>query len=82
MLPRWRPRWDPGWPRGSRPVLQGQQERRAVAVDGKAVRGTRHASGDGQARHLLAAADPQAGMVLAQAKVDGKTNETRWNQPT
>lgn len=53
-----------------------------MAVDGKAVRGTRHASGDGQARHLLAAADPQAGMVLAQAKVDGKTNETRWNQPT
>jgi hypothetical protein len=35
--------------------------RRAVAVDGKAVRGTRHARGDGQAVHLLAAADPQAG---------------------
>jgi hypothetical protein len=46
-----------------------------VAVDGKAVRGTRHASSDGQARHLLAAADPQAGAVLAQAEVDGKTNE-------
>jgi len=50
-------------------------DRRAVAVDGKAVRGTRHASGDGQARHLLAAADQQAGVVLAQAEVDGKTNE-------
>jgi predicted transposase YbfD/YdcC len=50
-------------------------DRRAVAVDGKAVRGTRHASGDGQARHLLAAADQQAGTVLAQAEVDGKTNE-------
>jgi predicted transposase YbfD/YdcC len=49
--------------------------RRAVAVDGKAVRGTRHASADGQARHLLAAADPQASVVLAQAEVDGKTNE-------
>lgn len=49
--------------------------RRAVAVDGKAVRGTRHASADGQARHLLAAADQQAGVVLAQAEVDGKTNE-------
>jgi predicted transposase YbfD/YdcC len=49
--------------------------RRAVAVDGKAVRGTRHASGDGQARHLLAAADQQAGAVLAQAEVDGKTSE-------
>src|SRR5262249_43928383 len=43
--------------------------------DGKAVRGTRHASGDGQAVHLLAAADPQASTVLAQAEVDGKTNE-------
>ena len=53
----------------------GPRQRRAVAVDGKAVRGTRHASGDGQARHLLAAAVPQAGAVLAQAGVDGKTNE-------
>jgi len=50
-------------------------DRRPVAVDGKAVRGTRHASGNGQARHLLAAADQQAGAVLAQAEVDGKTNE-------
>ena len=46
-----------------------------MAVDGKAVRGTRHASGDGQAVHLLAAADPQASAVLVQAEVDGKTNE-------
>lgn len=53
----------------------GQLERRAVAVDGKAVRGTWHASGDGQARHLLAVAGQQAGAVLAQAEVDGKTNE-------
>jgi DDE_Tnp_1-associated/Transposase DDE domain len=53
----------------------GGLERRAVAVDGKAVRGTRHARGDGQARHLLAAADQQDGAVLAQAEVDGKTNE-------
>jgi predicted transposase YbfD/YdcC len=57
------------------PPGPGRPERRAVAVDGKAVRGTRHASGDGQARHLLAAADPQAGVVLAQAEVGGKTNE-------
>jgi DDE_Tnp_1-associated/Transposase DDE domain len=53
----------------------GRHERLAVAVDGKAVRGTRHASSDGQAVHLLAAADQQAGVVLAQASVDGKTNE-------
>jgi predicted transposase YbfD/YdcC len=49
--------------------------RRALAVDGKAVRGTRHASSDGQAVHLLAACDQQASAVLAQASVDGKTNE-------
>jgi predicted transposase YbfD/YdcC len=53
----------------------GRRERRAVAVDGRAARGTRHAGRDGQARHLLAAADQQAGAVLAQAEVDGKTNE-------
>jgi DDE_Tnp_1-associated/Transposase DDE domain len=51
------------------------RSRRAVAVDGKAVRGTRHASGDGQAVHLLAALDQQARAVLGQAAVDGKTNE-------
>ena len=53
----------------------GPRRRRAVAVDGKAVRGTRHASHDGQPVHLLAALDQQAGAVLAQAAVDGKTNE-------
>ena len=46
-----------------------------MAVDGKSLRGTRHASGDGQAVHLLAAAEPQAGTVLAQTEVGGKTNE-------
>jgi predicted transposase YbfD/YdcC len=54
---------------------QGHSRRRAVAVDGKAVRGTRHSSSDGQAVHLLAALDQQAGAVLAQAGVDSKTNE-------
>ena len=53
----------------------GQPRRRAVAVDGKALRGTRHSSDDGQPAHLLAAIDQQAGAVLAQAAVDGKTNE-------
>jgi predicted transposase YbfD/YdcC len=52
-----------------------RRERRAVAVDGKTVRGTRHASGDGQGVHLLAAAEQRSAAVLAQAKVDGKTNE-------
>jgi predicted transposase YbfD/YdcC len=54
---------------------QGRSGRRALAVDGKAVRGTRHASEDGQAVHLLAVADQQASAVLAQARVDGKTKE-------
>jgi predicted transposase YbfD/YdcC len=52
-----------------------QRPRRAVAVDGKAVRGTRHASSGGQPVHLLAALDQDAGAVLGQAAVDGKTNE-------
>ena len=49
--------------------------RRVVAVDGKALRGTRHSAADGQAAHLLAAIDQQALAVLAQTAVDGKTNE-------
>jgi predicted transposase YbfD/YdcC len=59
---------------GQRPA-HGQRRRRALAVDGKAVRGTRHGSSDGQPVHLLAIADQQAGAVLGQAGVDGKTNE-------
>jgi hypothetical protein len=43
--------------------------------DGKTVRGTWHASGDGQAVHLLAVADQRAGAVLGQVGVDGKTSE-------
>jgi predicted transposase YbfD/YdcC len=54
---------------------RGRPARRALAVDGKTVRGTRHAAADGQAVHLLAVADQQAGTVLAQVSVDGKTNE-------
>jgi hypothetical protein len=46
-----------------------------LAVDGKSLRGARHASADGQAVHLLAACDQHAGAVLAQVGVDGKTNK-------
>ena len=49
--------------------------RAALAVDGKALRGTRHASAGGQAVHLLAVLDQQACAVLGQVSVDGKTNE-------
>ncbi|GIE79386.1 ISAs1 family transposase [Actinoplanes philippinensis] len=48
-------------------------ERRAIAVDGKTIRGSRTAGGT--ARHVLAACDQTAGMVLASTDVDGKTNE-------
>jgi predicted transposase YbfD/YdcC len=47
--------------------------RRAIAVDGKTLRGSR--SADTAARHVLAAADQGSGAVLASIDVDGKTNE-------
>jgi hypothetical protein len=54
------------------PFGAGPRERRAVAVDGKAVRGTRQASGNGQAVHLLATAEQHSAAVLAQP---------RWARP-
>ncbi|MBV9095427.1 MAG: ISAs1 family transposase, partial [Streptosporangiaceae bacterium] len=53
----------------------------ALAVDGKALRGTRHARAGGQAVHLLAVLDQQACVVLSQAGVDGKTNEVTQFAP-
>jgi predicted transposase YbfD/YdcC len=47
--------------------------RRAVAVDGKTLRGSR--TRDSPARHVLAAADHDTGVVLASTDVDTKTNE-------
>jgi hypothetical protein len=44
-------------------------------VDGRAVRGTRHGSSDGQAVHLLAAARSAGRRRPRPASVDGKTNE-------
>jgi predicted transposase YbfD/YdcC len=59
--------------------LPADQGRRAVAVDGKTVRGARTPSGtgepDGPARHLLAVIDHDARVVLGQIQVDGKTSE-------
>jgi len=57
------------------PGRQGRGGQRALAVDGKSLRGTGHASAHGQAIHLLAVCDQQAAAVLGQACVDGKTNE-------
>ncbi|WP_319464232.1 hypothetical protein [Micromonospora sp. RTP1Z1] len=47
--------------------------RRAIAVDGKTLRGSR--TSDTVARHVLAAADQATGVVLVSTDVDGKTNE-------
>jgi predicted transposase YbfD/YdcC len=47
--------------------------RRAVAVDGKALRGSGTAGGP--SRHLLAALDHGHGVVLGQVDVEAKTNE-------
>jgi DDE_Tnp_1-associated/Transposase DDE domain len=47
--------------------------RRAVAVDGKTMRGSR--SPQSPARHLMAAIDHHAGVVIGQVDVPGKTNE-------
>ena len=47
--------------------------RRAVAVDGKTLRGSGTAGGPG--RHLLAALDHGHGVVLGQADVEAKANE-------
>ena len=48
--------------------------RQAIAVDGKTLRGSR--ARDSPARHVLAAADQQTGIVLASTDVDIKTNES------
>lgn len=46
---------------------------RHLALDGKALRGSR--DGDAPAAHLVAAYAPEAGAVLGQLRVDAKTNE-------
>ena len=59
--------------------LPPEQPRRAVAVDGKTVRGARTNGSDGEpagpARHLLAVIDYDSRVVLGQVEVDGKTSE-------
>ncbi|MEO3745477.1 ISAs1 family transposase [Plantactinospora sp. B5E13] len=46
---------------------------RAIAVDGKTLRGSR--TTDTVARHVMTACDQATGVVLASIDVDGKTNE-------
>jgi predicted transposase YbfD/YdcC len=56
-----------------RRTAPGPGRRRVIAVDGKTLRGSRHAGDDG--RHLLAAFDHAPGVVLGQLEVGAKTNE-------
>jgi predicted transposase YbfD/YdcC len=62
------------WAAGQLPAPVG---RRAVAVDGKTLRGSALTGSDQarSARHLLAAVDHDTRTVLGQVDVDGKTNE-------
>ena len=67
-----------GWLAGRVATAQSSG-RRAVAVDGKALRGSR--SRDAPARHVMAALEQATGVVLASTDVDGKTNEITRFQP-
>ena len=70
-----------GWLAGRQPAATPQDAAttdrpkapRAVAIDGKTVRGARGV--DGRAPHLLAALDHETGVVLGQTAVGQKTNE-------
>jgi hypothetical protein len=79
--------WTPRpWPRrsgawlGDRDRLQRQRQwRRAIAVDGKTLRGAH--TPDGRQVHLLAAMDQITRTVLAQRQVDGAPGEVPAIQP-
>ncbi|MFI7336299.1 ISAs1 family transposase [Micromonospora aurantiaca (nom. illeg.)] len=62
----------------SRTAVTPAAARRAIAVDGKTLRGSGRPGGQ---VHLLAALDQHTGTVLAQTGVDGKTNEITRFQP-
>jgi predicted transposase YbfD/YdcC len=62
----------------SRTAVTPAPGRRAIAVDGKTLRGSGRPGGQ---THLLAALDQHTGTVLAQTGVDGKTNEITRFQP-
>ena len=61
-----------GW-LAARSTTTPPAHRRAIAVDGKTLRGSRTA--DTAAQHVLAACDQATGVVVASTDVDGKTNE-------
>lgn len=52
-----------------------ERVRGVVAVDGKTVRGSKQDAGGKGALHLVSAYAHEAGLILAQRAVDGKSNE-------
>ena len=52
---------------------------RAIAIDGKTLRGSRN--GAERPRHLMAAVIHQTGVVVSQTSVDHKTNEIKVTEP-
>ena len=60
---------------------QPGRHRRAVAVDGKTLRGARASGAQGRQVHLLAAMDHATRTVLAQRQVDGAPGEVPAFQP-
>jgi predicted transposase YbfD/YdcC len=71
-----------GWLGARQPpadTADGTAADEGVAVDGKTLRGA--VDTDGHRVHLLAAFHQQQGMVLAQRRVDGKTNEITQFRP-
>jgi len=55
--------------------IRGAAEGEVIAVDGKTLRGSKTASDGTGALHLISAYATEAGLVLAQRAVDGKSNE-------
>jgi predicted transposase YbfD/YdcC len=55
------------------PPRKGRRERRAIAVDGKWLRGSR--TRDDRAVMVMACLDHDSGVVLAQTQIDDKSNE-------
>ena len=72
-------RADPG--QGVAAPAQRRPRRQSVRVDGKALRGTRHHTASGRARHLLAACTGRHGTVVAQVEIDGKSGELSAFEP-
>jgi hypothetical protein len=63
------------WVAGLRSKGVGTVSGRAVSMDGKTLRGSQRRQGEVPGVHLLSAYMQEAGCVLAQCRVDEKTNE-------